>query len=356
MNLKNLRKSIDSIDSDILKLLNKRAKVILDVTKAKGKVKESIYVPDREKEVYRNVVSKNVGPMSDGALRAIYREIMSGALELERPLRIAYFGPEFTNTHIASMKKFGSSVKYTACGTIRDVFSEVEKARADYGVVPIENSIEGAVNYTLDMFTDSDLKICSEVYMDISHNLISKENARSKIKRIYSNPQVFGQCRIWLETNLPGAELVEVSSTSKAAEIASRQKGAACIASILAAKNNGLKVLEDSIQDSSHNVTRFLVIGKTEARPTKEDKTSVMFSVKDKSGALHDVLVPFKKYRINMTKIESRPSKMKVWEYYFFVDIEGHHTDPKVKKALEELKKSCSYLKVLGSYPVGGRI
>jgi len=356
MNLKNLRKSIDSIDSGIIKLLNKRAKVVQDVTKVKGKVRESIYVPDREKEVYRNVAAKNSGPMSDGSMRAIYREIMSGALELERPLKIAYFGPEFTNTHIASMKKFGSSVKYTTCGTIRDVFSEVEKDRADYGVVPIENSIEGAVNYTLDMFMDSDLKICSEVYMEINHNLLSKEISRTKIKRIYSNPQVFGQCRIWLETNLPSAELVEVSSTSKAAEIASRQKGAACIASILAAKHHGLKVLEDSIQDSSHNVTRFLVIGKTEVRSTKEDKTSVMFSVKDKSGALHDVLVPFKKYGINMTKIESRPSKMKVWEYYFFVDIEGHHENAKVVKALSELKKACAYLKVLGSYPVGGRV
>ena len=356
MNLKNLRKSVDSIDSGILKLLNKRAKVVLDITKAKGKAKESVYVPDREKEVYKNVAAKNSGPMSDGSLRAIYREIMSGSLELERPLRIAYFGPEFTNTHIASMKKFGSSVRYTACGTIKDVFSEVEKGRADYGVVPIENSIEGAVNYTLDMFMDSDLKICSEIYMDIAHNLISKESSRARIKRIYSNPQVFGQCRIWLETNIPGAELVEVSSTSKAAEIVSRQRGAACIASILAAKHYGLKVLEDSIQDSSHNVTRFLVIGKTETRPTKEDKTSVMFSVKDRSGALHDVLMPFKKYGINMTKIESRPSKAKAWEYYFFVDIEGHYTETGVMKALSELERGCSYLKVLGSYPVGGRV
>jgi chorismate mutase/prephenate dehydratase len=356
VNLKSLRKSVDSIDSRILKLLNKRARVILDIGKAKGAARESVYVPDREKEVYRNITAKNRGPMSDGALKAVYREIMSGALELERPLSIAYFGPEFTNTHIASMKKFGSSVRYTACGTIRDVFSEVEKGRADYGVVPIENSIEGAVNYTLDMFMDSDLKICSEVFMEISHNLISKESSRSRIKRIYSNPQVFGQCRIWLETNLPAAELVEVSSTSKAAEIASRQKGSACIASALAAKHYGLKVLEGSIQDSSHNVTRFLVIGKHETRPTKEDKTSVMFSVKDRAGALHDVLVPFKKNRINMTKIESRPSKVRAWEYYFFVDIEGHHSNAGVAKALSELNKSCSYMKVLGSYPAGGNV
>jgi chorismate mutase/prephenate dehydratase len=192
--------------------------------------------------------------------------------------------------------------------------------------------------------------------MEIAHNLISRESSRKNIKRVYSNPQVFGQCRIWLETNLPGAELVEVSSTSKAAEISSRQKGSACIASVLAAKHYGLNVLEDSIQDSSHNVTRFLVIGKHQTRQTKEDKTSVMFSVKDRAGALADVLVPFKRHKINMTKIESRPSKVRAWEYYFFVDIEGHHNDPTVARALLELGKSCSYMKVLGSYPAGGNV
>jgi chorismate mutase/prephenate dehydratase len=192
--------------------------------------------------------------------------------------------------------------------------------------------------------------------MEISHNLISRESSRAGIKRIYSNPQVFGQCRIWLETNLPAAELIEVSSTSKAAEIASGQKGAGCIASTLAAKHYGLKVLEGSIQDSSHNVTRFLVVGKHETRPTKEDKTSIMFSVKDRSGALHDVLVPFKRHKINMTKIESRPSKVKAWEYYFFVDIQGHYTDARVARALSELSRSSAYLKVLGSYPVGGSV
>ena len=358
MKLKTLRSSIDSIDSGIIRLLNKRANIILEVGKIKGKVNGSVYVPDREKEVYENILSANSGPMSERALKAIYREIMSGSLELERPLTIAYFGPEFTNTHIASMKKFGSSVKYSACGTIRDVFSEVEKSRADYGVVPIENSIEGAVNYTLDMFMDSDLKICSEVFMEISHNLISKESSPKSIRKIYSNPQVFGQCRMWLESNMPNCELIEVSSTSRAAEIAAQTKNSACIASILAARHNGLRVLESAIQDSSHNVTRFLVIGpaSAEARPTKEDKTSIMFSVKDRSGALHDVLVPFKRYRINMTKIESRPSKVRAWEYYFFVDIEGHYTNTKVLKALAELKKSSAYMKVLGSYPVGGRI
>ena len=356
MDLKALRKTIDSVDSKILGLLNKRAKVILDIGKIKGKKKESVYVPDREKDVYKNILSKNKGPISNESLKAIYREVMSSALELEHPTVIAYLGPAFTFTHLASMKKFGSSVSYLSCETITDVFAEVEKERANYGVVPIENSIEGAVNHTLDMFIDSDLKICSEVFLEISHSLMSKESSKGKIKKVYSKQEVFGQCRLWLESNLTGVELVEVSSTAKAAEIASKEKGSACIASEIAANKYGLKILYRSIEDSGHNVTRFLIIGKTYAKPTKGDKTSIMFFVKDKAGALHDMLVPFKKYRINMTKIESRPSKVRAWEYYFFVDLEGHVEDNKVKKALSELERASSYLKVLGSYPAGNNI
>jgi chorismate mutase/prephenate dehydratase len=351
MDLKKLRHNIDAIDAKVLSLLNKRAEVILDVVKIKGKLKESIYVPDREKDVYKKLVSKNRGPLSNEAVKAIYREVMSSALQLERPLQVAHLGPELTFSHMASMKKFGSSIEYMACVTITDVFSEVEKSRADYGVVPIENSIEGAVNHTLDMFIDSPLKICSEVYLEICHNLLSRERSKNKIWKVYSNPQVFGQCRIWLESNLPKAELVEVSSTTGAAKIAAKEKGSACIASEPAAARYGLNILYKSIEDSSHNVTRFLVIGRTIAKPTGDDKTSIMFSVKDRSGALHDMLLPFKKYRINMTKIESRPSKVRAWEYYFFVDLEGHCMDKRVASALDELKKHSSYMKILGSYP-----
>jgi chorismate mutase/prephenate dehydratase len=353
MDLKSLRRKIDSIDAGIVALLNKRTRVILDIGKAKKRSMRSIYVPEREKDVYDNVVSGNKGPMPRESLKSIYREIMSSALRMERPLKIAYLGPEFTFTHLASMKKFGSSVDYTNCETITDVFSEVEKERADYGVVPIENSTDGAITHTLDMFIDSDLKICSEVYLLISHNLMSKAGDKSGIKKVYSKSQVFGQCRLWLEANLPRVELIEVSSTARAAEIASKERGAACIASELAAKKYNLKMLYKSIEDSVHNVTRFLVIGKAEARPTRRDKTSVMFSVKDRSGALHDMLVPFKKHGINMTKIESRPSRVRAWEYYFFVDIEGHHEAPAVKRALDDLRKTSIYLKVLGSYPTG---
>ena len=353
MSLKRLRSQVDSIDARILELLNKRAAVILKIGKAKGKSGQPAYVPDREKKVYDNIISKNKGPMPKESLKAVFREIMSGSLRLERPLKIAYLGPELTFTHLASMEKFGSSVDYIDCGTITDVFSEVEKSRADYGVVPIENSIEGAVNHTLDMFVDANLKICSEIYLEVSHSLLSIEKNKASIKRVYSKREVFGQCRLWLETNLPRVELKEVSSTARAAEIAAKEKGSACIASARAAEKYGLGILYNSIEDSEHNVTRFLVIGKNEAAPTGEDKTSLMFSVKDKAGALHDMLVPFKKYGINLTKIESRPSKVRAWEYYFFVDLEGHYRQAKIQRALCELKKSASYVKILGSYPIG---
>jgi len=356
MDLKELRKKIDAIDGRLLKLLNDRADIILSIGEEKKKKKESIYVPDREKDVYSKVIAKNKGPLPNESLKMIFREIMSSAFQLERPLVIAYLGPEFTFTHLASMKKFGSSVNYAGCATITDVFAEVERGRADYGVVPIENSIEGAVNHTLDMFADTDLKICSEVYLEISHSLLSNEKEKAKIKKVYSKDQVFGQCRLWLESNLPNVQLVETTSTARAAEIASKEKGAACICNALAATRYNLKVLYRSIEDSAHNVTRFLIIGKTDAKPTGSDKTSIMFSIKDRVGALHDMLLPFKKYKINLTKIESRPSKIRAWEYYFYVDVEGHIDSAKVKRALEDLEKVSSYLKILGSYPVSDDI
>lgn len=353
MELSKLREQIDHLDEELVKLLNKRADLTLKIGRIKKKVKGPVYVPNREREVYAKVLRTNKGPLKDEAVRAIYREIMSSALSLEKPLSVAYLGPPATFTHIAAMRKFGSQVEYLDCRSISDVFNEVEKNSADYGVVPIENSIEGAVSHTLDMFIDSDVKVCSEVSLEIKHNLLANCR-RSEIKKVYSNPQVFGQCRIWLESNLPRVELIEVYSTTKAAELAGREKFSAAIASDLAARRYGLKILADSVEDSPHNLTRFLVIGRTLARPTGmgKDKTSVMFSIKDRVGALHDMLVPFKRHRINLTKIESRPSKRKAWEYYFFVDLAGHIEQKNVKMALKELERNCSYLKVLGSYPV----
>ena len=350
MMLSKLRNKIDAIDERILGFLNQRARVTLTIGKIKAKHKSSTYVPNREKQIYDHISGINKGPLSNNALNAIYREIMSGALSLEKSIKIAYLGPPATFTHLAALKKFGSSLNYYPCNSITEIFTEVERDRADYGVVPIENSIEGAINHTLDMFIDSDLVICSEISLEISHNLMGRCPI-TKIRRVYPTPQVFGQCRMWLESNLPSVELTEVSSTTKAAEIAAEQKNSAAIASSLAAKCYGLNILAESIEDSSHNITRFLVIGKVQSAATKKDKTSIMFSVKDAPGALHDVLVPFKKNGINMTKIESRPSKKKAWEYYFFVDLEGHAGSPKVKKALMQLGAQTDVFKILGSYP-----
>ncbi|MCM8778954.1 MAG: prephenate dehydratase [Candidatus Omnitrophica bacterium] len=353
MKLKGLRAKIDSLDKKIVELLNERAALTLEIARLKKKMKEPIYVPDRESEVYKKVNQANRGPLNNESLSAIYREIMSASLSLEKSLKIAYLGPPATFTHLAALNKFGSQVEYLDCRSISEVFNEVEKGNAEYGVVPIENSIEGAVTHTLDMFVDSEVNICSEISLEIKHNLLANCK-RVEIKKVYSNPQVFGQCRIWLESNLPRAEWVEVSSTTKAAEIAVREKFSAAIASEMAARRYGLRILAHSIEDSPHNVTRFLVIGKIFTRPTGKDKTSIMFSIKDRVGALHDMLYPFKKHNINLTKIESRPSKRKPWDYYFFVDLEGHIEDKKVKRALTELKELSTYLKVLGSYPVSG--
>lgn len=352
MDLKNLRKTVDNIDKRIIRLLNMRAKTTLDITKLKRKSGKSVYSPDREREVLKKLAIINKGPLSSNALDAIYREIMSCSLSLDRPLRIAYLGPEATFTHLAALKRFGSQVEYIATNSITDVFLEVERDNADYGVVPIENSVEGVVSHTLDMFVDSELKICSQIILDVVHHLLAR-CPKNKIKRIYSNPQVFGQCRIWLQENLAGVEKIEVSSTTRAAQIAAKEKYSACIASSLAAKVYKLKVVTSDIEDSPHNVTRFLIIGKTDVSPTGDDRTSLMFSIKDKVGALHDMLLPFRKYGINLTKIESRPSKKKAWDYYFFVDLDGHRDNPRVKKALLELENKCKFLKILGSYPLG---
>lgn len=351
MELKKLRRKIDKIDEEILDALSARAKITLLISRLKKRHGRAMYSPDRESEILNRLELKNKGPLSDKAITAIYREIMSSTFSLGEPLRIAYLGPPATFTHIAALKKFGSQIDYLPCNSISEVFLSVERMDAHYGVIPIENSIEGAVTHTLDMFVDSDLKICSQIIINVNHNLLSRY-PKGKIRRVYSNPQVFGQCRIWLGKNLPSVEKIEVTSTTRAAQIASRERNSACIASLLAASVYKLKVISRDIEDSPHNITRFLVIGAAEVERTGNDRTSILFSIKDKVGALHDMLLPFKKYRINLTKIESRPSKKKAWDYYFFVDLKGHHKDKLVQKALRELERRCTFLKVLGSYPL----
>jgi len=352
MSLERLRKEIDSVDRNLIKLLNLRAAAVKKIGKIKINAGKNIYTPEREMEVLRKVISLNNGPLKNRALEAIYREIMSAGLALEKILKVAYMGPPASFSNLAALKRFGSQMSYVACGTIPEVFLEVERAAADYGVVPVENSIEGAVTHTLDMLVDSDLKICSQLNLDVAHNLLAN-CVKDKIRRVYSNPQVFGQCRIWLRKNLPNAQLVDVSSTTRAAEMAKKEKNSAAIASLLASKVYGLKIIASGIQDSLHNITRFLVVGKNLASRTGHDKTSLLFSIKDRPGALYEALLPFRKYGVNLTKIESRPSKKKAWEYYFFVDISGHKEDGKIQKVLKELDRKCTYLKILGSYPVG---
>lgn len=349
-----LRKRIDQIDNSILSSINERADITMEIGKLKSKSAKPVFSPVREAQVYNRLIKANKtkkGSLSEKYIRSIYREIMSGSLALQTPLMVAYLGPEATFTHIAALDKFGKSLDYLECKSIAEVFTEVERGRASYGVVPIENSIEGAVNHTLDMFVDSDLKICSEAYLHIQHNLLSKHKEISYIKRVYSHQQVFAQCRIWLEKTLPGAKLVSYASTTEAAMVAAQGKGRAAIASRLAAERYGLNILARSIEDSPHNITRFLVIGKQQEEPTKSDKTSIVFSMKDRSGALHDVLTPFKRNKVNLTKIESRPSKTKAWKYYFFVDMEGHIKDKRLRQSLKQLEKHCNYFKLLGSYP-----
>ena len=350
MKISELRKRIDVFDEKIVRLLNQRADIVLQIGKSKKNVAGEVYVPAREKKVINNILRKNSGPLSEGALLSIYREIMSCSLAMERDMRVAYLGPSSTFTHQAVRSRFGGSVKTVACETIGDVFAVVQKGQADYGVVPIENSTEGAITYTLDEFVGTPLKICAEIYMRISHHLMGNVS-RSEVNRILSNPQVFGQCRNWLHREMPNVELVSVRSTAKAAEMATVEKNSAAIASTLAAEIYDLKVLASDIQDLSNNTTRFFVVGKTYGKATGDDKTSILFSVKHEVGALYRALHVFKQYGLNMTKIESRPSKLKAWEYFFFVDIEGHVEKENVRNALSNLEKHCAFMVVLGSYP-----
>lgn len=352
MNLENLRKKINHLDERIVASLNERARISTAIGKEKLKSNKSIYSPEREKQVLSRVKKLSRGPMTADGLEAIYREIMSNSLSLEKSLAIAYLGPEGSYSYIAAFNQFGSQVQYVSCNTIMEVFQKVEHDDCDYGVVPIENSVEGAVTHTFDLLVDSDLKICRQRLLKISHCLLSKTSDLKKIKTIYSVPTVFGQCRNWLFQNLPNAQQVFIDSTTQSANMATKRKNSAAIASSMAAKLYKLPILKSNIQDIAHNTTRFLVIAKQDVPPTGCDRTSVLFSIRDKVGALHAMLTPFLRNGINLTKIESRPSKKKAWDYYFFVDFEGHREDKKVKKALKQLEGMCKYLKILGSYPI----
>lgn len=357
MNIPEHRKAIDKLDAQIVKLLNERTRHVLQIGEIKIKAGEAIYVPHRERAVLQRICKMNQGPITSESLRAIYREIMSSALSLEKTMTIAYLGPEATFTHQAAIQKFGSSLLYSPQKTIADIFTEVSKNRADYGVVPVENSTEGVVTHTLDMFIDSNLQIVAQIVLPIQYCLAGQSNSKD-IQRLYAHPQALGQCRGWVQQHLPKAEILETSSNARSAELAAAPNGkhgktlrTAAITGFLAAQKYNLKIIERDIQDFTANATRFLVLGDKCGPPTGQDRTSIMFSIADRVGALYHALAPFRRYKLNMTKIESRPSKRKAWEYFFFVDCDGHMTDRMVAHAIDHLKGACNFVKVLGSYP-----
>ncbi len=351
MGLAEKRKKIDSIDEKVLNLLSQRAKVAQEVAKEKGKSGTQIYVPERERSLLENLVKKNKGPFSGKAIDSIYRAIISECRALESSMKVCYLGPATTFTHMAAIKNFGNSTEFIPKDSISDVFHNVEKGVADYGVVPVENSTEGTINHTLDMFIDSELNIVAEIVLDIKHCLLSNHKLK-EIKKVYSRPTALAQCRNWLAQNLPKAELLESSSTAKAAESVTLYHSSAAISSELAAKEFGLDILARNIQDNPYNATRFFVVGKTKPKKANKNKTSIMFSVKHEPGSLFRALKSFSDGKVNMTKIESRPTRRKGWEVVFFIDFEGHLEDDTAKKVLADMQKNCLFVKILGSYPM----
>jgi chorismate mutase/prephenate dehydratase len=351
-----IRDCLDSIDDEMLELISKRAKCAEEVGVVKREAGETdlwFYRPEREAKILNRVTKNNKGPLADDRITAIYREVISSCLALEQQIKVAFLGPEGTFSQEASKKHFGQAVETVPMGSIGQVFKEVENGTVDYGVVPIENSTEGVISYTLDVFMNSPLKISGEIKLRIHQNLMISSDVKTweKVERIYSHQQSLAQCREWLDNNLPNAERIPVSSNTEAARQALDDKNSAAIAGLLAAKTYGLTIAHENIEDSKENTTRFLVIGKQDVPPCGRDKTTLMISAKNKAGALYHLLAPLADNGLSMTRIESRPSRNANWEYYFFMDIDGHIQEDNVAKALKELEKEAELLRVLGSYP-----
>ncbi len=369
MAIERLRHGIDEIDGRIVRLLNERARLAGRIGEAKRRNDAPVFAPDREEKVLRRVatLTRKHGVISPEAMKGIYAEVISACRAAERHLVVAFLGPRGTFSHhaaraatsvaslarLATRRRFGSSAELLPVSGIDAVFAEVSQGRADYGVVPIENSTEGGVGATLDMFMESDLKVCAEILVQVHHSLLA-DCAPRAVRKIYSKAEVFGQCKGWLANHYPAARLIEAASTGHAAELASRSKGAAAIAHEEAAGIYGLKVLHRAIEDNPSNITRFYVISDASSSPTEKDKTSILCFIKDQPGALHHILLPFWRGRLNLTKIESWPSKRKAWDYCFFIDFEGHCQDPKIAETLEKIRTKCSEMKVLGSFPTAG--
>ena len=352
--LAELRAQIDALDADILAKLSARARCaqqVGDSKRAEGSTQVAYYRPERERQVLERVAAMNTGPLPDQEVMRLFREIMSACLALELPLEIAYLGPEGTFTQAAALKQFGHSVRTRPMRSIGDVFKAVESGACNYGVVPVENSTEGMVTHTLDSFATSPLSICGEVLLRIGQNLLTHAATLKDIRRVYSHSQSLAQCRGWLAENLPDAETITVSSNAEAAKLAAAEADAAAIAGKMAAERYGVPLRYPHIEDDGNNTTRFLVIGKQASSPSGHDKTTILVSSQNRPGLLYKLLEPIGRHGINMTRIESRPSKQGIWEYIFFIDLDGHQSEPQMQALLAEIEDSASLFRVLGSYP-----
>lgn len=346
-----LREGIDAVDEEIVRLLDERARLARRIGEIKHERGLDTYAPARERAVLDRVVSLSDGDFPHRGLEAVFREIISSSISLEARLKVAYLGPESTFTHEAARRSFGTSVELEPQTTVAEVFARVERGEAEHGVVPVENSMEGAVTHTLDELMNSPLRICGEVYLPISQNLLSTETSLERISAVLSHPMALAQAGTWLRRELPNAVQEEVESTAEAARRAAEEPGIAAVGSVLASEAHGLNVLARNIQDARANATRFIVLGRTWAERTGKDKTSVVFSVKDRPGVLKDALSAFADAGINLTRIESRPSRKRAWTYVFFADFQGHPEEDRVKQALEALEEHCPYVSLIGAYP-----
>ncbi|MFP4250896.1 MAG: prephenate dehydratase [Armatimonadota bacterium] len=348
--LDELRRKIDEIDAKMLNLLVERAQVAAQVGEAKEATDRAVYAPNREAELLRALTDNELGPLAPASVEAVFREVVSACRGLQQVPSVAYLGPQHTFTHLAARKRFGHRANFNPVGSIADVFDAIESRQADFGVVPIQNSTEGVVGLTLDCLLDTPLRICAEIYVQINH-FLAGSGSIDEVRQVRSHPQVLAQCRQWLRENLPAAEQVATSSSSAAAAGVAGDPSVAAICTREAAEAHGLTVLAEYVEDLADNRTRFFVVGDLDVPPTREDKTSVVFSTPHRAGALHRALSAFFLYEINLTMIQSRPARGRLWEYVFFVDFEGHREDPAAAASLKQLGEFCPLLKVLGSYP-----
>lgn len=354
MSIQEFRRRIDSLDKEIVRLINERAECARSIGEVKHRSEQTAYVPDRERRVLDRIAAENPGPLSRAAMQAIYREIISACRALERPLVVAYWGPPASNTHVAARVRFGSQAEFLETASVAEVFTEVERGKADFGVIPVENSTEGVVAPSLDLFLHGELKICSEIYVPIHHNLLSRAASLSEVRRVYTMFQATGQCRDWIRRNLQHVELLETTTTARGAALAAEEPEAAAIANHAAAEQYNLNVLAENIEDNPRNRTRFWAIGHLQPTPCGRDKTSILFSVPHRPGALVHALAAFSEHSVSLTFIESRPTKQRPWEYVFFIDVQGHvdsGAESSLGQALAEFEKHCLFMRVLGSYP-----